>query len=293
MNYDTIILELMNRVQVLEKKVESLEGQSHLLPVDEEEEDDFKVSAKYLELTKELMRNKKEERVCLSFSEIEDILGFELPASARQHRAFWANTETHSIALSWMSVDFETIDVDMEEEQVTFLNKKPDNTQNDYIFMKLGTAHDSDGNPLNEDETLDAYMRNMNENGLGYTWFSTASLYPGMAKKKVLYYNELIQSGEKVKMLFAVGGAVNDIKYSADIMEIVSEKNPVSCPGEEGTVPEEFEYEEKQRIWIKIENLKEDTNISANDLLIRTSKANVKDVISTSQWHFGYVFMPE
>lgn len=294
MNYETIILELMNRVQILEKKVGDLETQKNPQPFSEFDEDnDFKVSAKYIELTNALLRKKDEESICMTFSEIEDVLGFQLPASARQHRAFWANTETHSIALSWMSADFETVDVNMEEEKVTFLNKKPNSCKNDYIFMKLGVSQDNEGESMDGDETIFAYMRNIHENGLGYTWFSTESLYPGMAKKKVLYYNNLIQDGENVKMLFAVGSPVNDIKYSADIKKIVSENKPVACPGEKGAIPEEFSHEKEARIWIKIENLKEDTSLSADKICIRSTGANLKEVISNSQFHFGYVFKPE
>ena len=56
----------------------------------------------------------------MSFKEIEDVLGFELPASAREHRAFWANTESHSIALSWLSVGYKTMVVDLAEERIVF-----------------------------------------------------------------------------------------------------------------------------------------------------------------------------
>lgn len=46
---------------------------------------------------------------------------------------------------------------------------------NDYIFMKLGTTYDVDGNAMDGYDTIEAYMRNCDENGLGYTWFSTES----------------------------------------------------------------------------------------------------------------------
>ena len=71
---------------------------------------------------------------------------------------------------------------------------------NDYIFMKLGTAYDVDGNAMDGYDTIDAYIRNCSENGEGYTWFSTESLHFGMAKKKVEYYNSLCELGEKVKI---------------------------------------------------------------------------------------------
>lgn len=40
---------------------------------------------------------------------------------------------------------------------------------NDYIFMKLGTTYDVDGNAMDGYDTIEAYMRNCDENGLGYT----------------------------------------------------------------------------------------------------------------------------
>jgi hypothetical protein len=43
-----------------------------------------------------------------------------LPDSAREHRAFWANTTSHSIALSWLSVGYKTVDVNLSSELVVF-----------------------------------------------------------------------------------------------------------------------------------------------------------------------------
>ena len=69
---------------------------------------------------------------------------------------------------------------------------------NDYIFMKLGSSTDQNGDSLDGHETMEAYMRNIEENGLGYSWFSTQSLHFGMAKEKVKYYNQCIKNGESV-----------------------------------------------------------------------------------------------
>ncbi len=54
-----------------------------------------------------------------TFSEIESILGFELPASARLHRPWWANQSAssgHSHALAWGVAGWETAEVDMDAE---------------------------------------------------------------------------------------------------------------------------------------------------------------------------------
>lgn len=120
MEYDRIILELMNRVQILEEKVQKFEASGNSLYQREKEE--MRDSKKYRPLSEAILSEGK-NKVTFSFSRIEEILGFSLPTSARNHRAFWANTKTHSIALSWMSVGFETMDVDMENERVTFIAK--------------------------------------------------------------------------------------------------------------------------------------------------------------------------
>lgn len=164
---------------------------------------------------------------------------------------------------------------------------------NDYIFIKLGTSYDIEGNPLDGKETLEAYIRTCEENGLGYTWFSTQSLHFGMAKKKVAYYNKLISSGKTVRMLFAIGGELNDIYCSAVVKEIVSDKELSTCPGEAGSVPEEFGDEEKAKIWLKIADIQEENNLKAAMLKVRSTDANLKQVISNSQFHFGYVYIPE
>lgn len=161
---------------------------------------------------------------------------------------------------------------------------------NDYIFMKLGMSYDIEGNGLDGIETIEAYMRNCDENGKGYTWFSTESLHFGMAKKKVEYYNKLASNGEKVKILFGISNGVNDIRYSATVLEIVSDKNRLKCPGEKGSVPEEFGDNETAKIWIKITDIKEE-NLKATMFRIRSTNANLKQVISNSQFHFGYVYL--
>jgi hypothetical protein len=164
---------------------------------------------------------------------------------------------------------------------------------NDYIFMKLGITHDVEGNALDGYDTIEAYMRNCDENGLDYTWFSTESLHFGMAKKKVAYYNNLCKAGEKVKILFAVGEDINDIVYSANVLEIVSGRDAVKCPGEAGSEPDEFSNEEPAKIWIKISDIAEEHELKAALLKVRSTDANLKQVISNSQFHFGYVYLPE
>ena len=58
-----------------------------------------------------------------SFREIESIIGFDLPRSARRHRAWWAN-EGHSHALAWSAAGWETAEVDMGSETLLLRRRK-------------------------------------------------------------------------------------------------------------------------------------------------------------------------
>ncbi|SRR5579871_896110 len=60
-------------------------------------------------------------RLRLSFREIEGILGFELPRSAREYAPWWANTGgSHVQAEAWLSTGWRTCDVDVAGEAVSF-----------------------------------------------------------------------------------------------------------------------------------------------------------------------------
>ena len=63
-----------------------------------------------------------------SFVEIEAVIGFELPPSARLHRPWWGNQRGgngHSHALAWSVAGWETAEVDMEGETLLFRRTDP------------------------------------------------------------------------------------------------------------------------------------------------------------------------
>lgn len=68
----------------------------------------------------DFLSSRPSKEVSLGFEDLERILGQSLPASARKHQAFWANTTTHSYASSWMSVGWRTAKLNLAEESVTF-----------------------------------------------------------------------------------------------------------------------------------------------------------------------------
>lgn len=60
----------------------------------------------------------------MTFEEIEDKIQDKLPPAAREHRAWWANSETHSHArYGWMQAGYETSNVDMEAQELVFLHR--------------------------------------------------------------------------------------------------------------------------------------------------------------------------
>lgn len=57
----------------------------------------------------------------LSFAEIDEILGFRLPRSARDHQAWWSNTRIgHSHAAAWLDAGWKTSGLDLAGQGVTF-----------------------------------------------------------------------------------------------------------------------------------------------------------------------------
>ena len=59
----------------------------------------------------------------VTFADIESILGFALPDSARIHRPWWANQTGggHSHALAWQAAGWRTSRVDLLAESLVFL----------------------------------------------------------------------------------------------------------------------------------------------------------------------------
>ncbi len=59
----------------------------------------------------------------VSFAELEAILGFDLPVSARLYRPWWSNQKQgtgHSHALAWYAAGWKTRAVDLEAETLVF-----------------------------------------------------------------------------------------------------------------------------------------------------------------------------
>ena len=114
------LVKLYNRIETLEKKQAEMEA--HIKELEElairldknkalqSERPAFpaeKIGQKYKKLA-EYLYEKWDRTIEMNYEQIEDILGFPLPATAYNFpQSFWANTETHSYAKgSWMALGY-------------------------------------------------------------------------------------------------------------------------------------------------------------------------------------------
>jgi len=77
---------------------------------------------KYEPLLRFLEARSDSASIRLSFAQIDEILGFPLPRSARDHQAWWSNTRRgHSHAAAWLDAGWKTAMLDLAGQQVTFV----------------------------------------------------------------------------------------------------------------------------------------------------------------------------
>lgn len=95
-------------------------GHEVYLPMEEGEWNPF--DSKYASLTYKLMDIAKDnDKLMLRFEDIESILGFELPPSARQLRSWWANDSmTHVQSRAWLFAGWRVSVIGLSSETVTF-----------------------------------------------------------------------------------------------------------------------------------------------------------------------------
>jgi len=98
------------------------------------------MSRKYRKLADYLAERDSGE-IRLTFGEVEDILGFPLPASASQYQAWWSNNP-RSQSLGWLAAGWRTGKLDLAARQVTFFNV------GDAVDDALDDADEPDAPPL-------------------------------------------------------------------------------------------------------------------------------------------------
>lgn len=80
----------------------------------------------------------------MTFREIEDLLAFDLPPSARRHRVWWSNNPGTNVAVrAWRDAGRKTARVDMASERVVFVRedeKTTHPTPDTEIYGQLSAA---------------------------------------------------------------------------------------------------------------------------------------------------------
>ncbi len=64
------------------------------------------------------------DTITLSFEQIESLVGDKLPPSAYNYRAYWSNTDTHTISRAWMKAGYMTTYVNLLAKKVTFEKRR-------------------------------------------------------------------------------------------------------------------------------------------------------------------------
>lgn len=112
------------------------------------------MSRKYAKLTAYL-GEQASDQVMLSFAEIEKILGFVLPDSARNHGPWWTNSRStgrHNEA--WLNIGWETADRNMRAQTIAFHRTSTAAfIQRQTRQRNLGHAHHAAFDPLTLTET--------------------------------------------------------------------------------------------------------------------------------------------
>jgi hypothetical protein len=88
------------------------------------------------------------DEVSLSFAEVESILGRRLPPSAREHQAWWANTDSHSHARAWLQAGWRTERLDRGGERVAFVRDRASGVAEPSAVMEGYVMRSSDLGPL-------------------------------------------------------------------------------------------------------------------------------------------------
>lgn len=152
------------------------------------------------------------------------------------------------------------------------------------IFMRLGInpSNKSDG-----DTTIKIYK----DFCLSHpsVWFSTDSLYGGMAPKKLSEFNDAIERGDLVEIYFAIGntgGGKNEMEYKASVLKVESEKDKTQSP-DRSLTPNEFVNDLKY-IWIEVNDIQK-TSLTTDDFIVISSANVLTKSIEKSQFHFGYI----
>lgn len=69
----------------------------------------------------QFLKSRREERVPMTFAEIERVIGAPLPPSAHKHRPWWSNNGDNSaLTRAWLDAGYKSEQVDMAGQKLVF-----------------------------------------------------------------------------------------------------------------------------------------------------------------------------
>jgi hypothetical protein len=69
----------------------------------------------------EFLTKQSAHEICMSFAQIERVIGAKLPPSANEHRAWWSNNPSNSVMTkAWLDAGFRSEQVDLEGRKLVF-----------------------------------------------------------------------------------------------------------------------------------------------------------------------------
>ena len=128
-NMAITVEELSMQVQALEERLAKLEAllekaaPVQKAPREKEEVYNVGVKGKYRFLA-DFLHTHGGDSITMTFKQIEELIGNPLPSSAYNHRAYWSNTDTHSISKVWMQAGYMTTYVNLLSRKVIFERKR-------------------------------------------------------------------------------------------------------------------------------------------------------------------------
>lgn len=146
--------------------------------VDEKPVESDPVGGKYAPLAIFLSQlPKTQERLIITFAEIETIIGDQLPPAAREHRSWWANdSTTHVQSGQWLGVNWRVVSINMAEEKVVFARARDrERAYINFFNTVQNRLREQAGFPLHP------------ANPIGVNWL-TLAYYPGKKMRLILSF---------------------------------------------------------------------------------------------------------
>lgn len=190
---------------------ESSEEYDRTEEIEPTDETPIRKKSKYAPLAAYLYsQSGKYKRLELSFAEIEEIIIDDLPLSAREHSAWWANDSVgHSHSIQWLNAGWRVSYKNLSDEKVTFVRIKGRERAYIEFFSKLRSIME---------KSSDIPLKNTSPNGAN--WLSIAKVPKQGKQQAVFAFSFTWEKKFRVELYIDTG----DKKQNKEIFDEIQEK---------------------------------------------------------------------